>query len=68
LKKQNAMEDKTHNLKKREAITRKKNNNETADWWHDLSTTQKEGIERGLADIDEGRTISHKNIKEKYDL
>lgn len=26
------------------------------DWWNDLTDEQKTGIERGLKDIDEGRT------------
>ena len=27
------------------------------DWWDDLTEEQKQGIERGLKDIDQGRTI-----------
>ena len=27
------------------------------DWWDDLTNEQKQGIERGLRDIDNGRTI-----------
>lgn len=38
------------------------------DWWDDLSESEKEGIERGLRDIDEGRTISHEEVKKKYGL
>lgn len=36
------------------------------DWWDDLSEIQKEGIERGLRDVEEGRTISHEEVKKKY--
>ena len=46
-----------------------KDSNATAsDWWHDLSTEQKSGIERGLKDIDTGRVHPHKDIKLKYGL
>lgn len=38
------------------------------DWWNDLSDYQKQGIERGLDDINNGRTTSHKDIKERYGL
>jgi hypothetical protein len=38
------------------------------DWWDDLSDAQKQGIERGLDDIENGRTISHDAVKEKYGL
>jgi len=38
------------------------------DWWNDLSDSQKQGIERGLEDIDNGRTTPHEDIKERYGL
>ena len=38
------------------------------DWWDDLSESQKAGIERGLNDIKNGRTISHDEVKDKYGL
>ena len=38
------------------------------DWWHDLTEEQKSGIERGLDDIDNGRILSHNDIKLKYGL
>ncbi len=41
--------------------------NET-DWWDDLTDEQLVGIERGLRDIEEGRTISHEEVKLKYGL
>jgi hypothetical protein len=43
----------------------KLNNN---DWWDDLTDVQKSGIERGLNDIKNGRTISHDEVKRKYGL
>jgi len=38
------------------------------DWWNDLSDIQKKGIERGLSDIKNGRTVSHEEIKSRYGL
>ncbi|NBC83512.1 MAG: hypothetical protein GVY19_09030 [Bacteroidetes bacterium] len=38
------------------------------DWWNDLGEVEKQGIERGLRDISEGKTISHDEIKSRYDL
>ena len=38
------------------------------DWWDDLPESQKSGIERGLNDIKNGRTVSHDDVKSKYGL
>ncbi len=38
------------------------------DWWNDLTEQQKNGIEKGLKDIDEGRIVSHNVVKKKYGL
>jgi len=38
------------------------------DWWNDLTQSQKEGIERGLDDIDKGRTVPHEDVKKRYGL
>lgn len=38
------------------------------DWWDDLSELQKQGIERGLNDIKNDRTLSHDEVKNKYGL
>lgn len=38
------------------------------DWWDGLSEVQKAGIERGLRDVDEGRTIAHEIVKDRYGL
>jgi hypothetical protein len=38
------------------------------DWWDDLSSSEKEGLKRGLKDIDEGRTTAHEEVKLKYGL
>ncbi len=41
---------------------------EDHDWWDDLNEDQKKGIERGLNDIAQGRTISHDVVKSRYGL
>ena len=46
----------------------KDSSDSSTDWWHDLSEEQKSGIERGLKDVDQGKTHSHKDIKLKYGL
>ena len=38
------------------------------DWWADLTTEQKSGIERGLIDIGEGRVTSHEEVKKRFGL
>jgi len=38
------------------------------DWWDDLTKEQKKGIERGLKDIDNGRTVPHEEVKRKYGI
>lgn len=38
------------------------------DWFHELSEEEKEGIERGLEDIKNGKTFSHEDVKAKYGL
>jgi len=38
------------------------------DWWDDLTEEQKKGIERGLRDFDQRRTISHDEVKRKYGI
>lgn len=46
----------------------KESNKPGKDWWHDLTATQKKGIERGLKDIDAGRVVAHNEVRKKYDL
>lgn len=38
------------------------------DWWHDLTDEQRTGIERGLKNIDEGKTFPHDEVKQRYGL
>ncbi len=38
------------------------------DWWYDLTSDQRAGIERGLNDINTGRVTFHDEVKMKYGL
>lgn len=38
------------------------------DWWNELPESVKAGIQRGLDDANEGRTVSHNDVKLKYGL
>lgn len=38
------------------------------DWWKELSDEQKQGIDRGLRDIDGGRITPHDQVKKEYGL
>ncbi len=46
----------------------KESRNVNQDWWNDLTEQQRLGIQRGLKDIDEGRIVSHGDVKKKYGL
>lgn len=38
------------------------------DWWKDLTAEQRSGIEKGLKDVDEGRTTPHEEVKKRFGL
>ncbi len=46
----------------------KESDNRHNDWWNDLTNEQKIGIERGLRDIDEEKTVPHDEIRQRYGL
>jgi predicted transcriptional regulator len=46
----------------------KDSRSKNTDWWNALTDSQKQGIERGLSDIEQGRTIPHEEVKKKYGL
>ena len=39
---------------------------EKKDWWHELSSEQKEAIEEGIKDADEGRVVSYEYVLNKF--
>jgi len=41
--------------------------NTSSDWWDDISSEEKESIDRGLKDIEEGRVYSHETAKKLYE-
>lgn len=42
------------------------NQSETSDWWDTLTEAEKESIDRGLDDIENGRTVPHSEVRKKY--
>jgi len=36
------------------------------DWWNEISEEEKNSIDRGLEDAEEGRVISYEQFKNKY--
>jgi predicted transcriptional regulator len=46
----------------------KETSTKKGDWWNNLSQEQKDGIDRGLKDIEEGRTVAHQEVKKRYGL
>jgi predicted transcriptional regulator len=46
----------------------KESRSSNKDWWNELTDKQKQGIDRGLKDIEHGRTVPHEEVKKKYGL
>ena len=42
-------------------------NNEKKDFWDELTQSQKEEIEQGIKDLDEGRSISWEDFKKEIE-
>lgn len=40
---------------------------ETKDWWQTISPAERQSIEEGLTDIENGQTVSHEQMKEQYE-
>ncbi|SHJ25893.1 hypothetical protein SAMN04488096_1235 [Mesonia phycicola] len=40
---------------------------EKNDWWNEISASEKESIEKGIQDADNGNLTSHSNVKEIYE-
>jgi hypothetical protein len=38
------------------------------DWWNNLSDTERQGIERGLKDSENGNLVDHVEVKRRYGL
>ena len=41
--------------------------NQTKDWWNTVSEAEKESIEQGIIDADNGRVISHSKARKIYE-
>ena len=46
----------------------KDSKSQNKDWWDDLSESQRQGIKRGLDDVENDRTSPHDEIKSRYGL
>ena len=40
---------------------------EKTDWWNEISTVERESIEKGIEDADNGKLTSHSNVKGIYE-
>lgn len=40
---------------------------EKQDWWKEISNLEKESIEKGIADAENGKLTSHSNVKKNYE-
>ena len=40
---------------------------EKTDWWNEISAAEKESIEKGLLDADDGKLTSHSTAKKIYE-
>lgn len=40
---------------------------EKNDWWDEISTSEKESIEKGIKDADNGKLASHSNVRKTYE-
>jgi len=40
---------------------------ETKDWWNEISDLEKESIEKGLSDADNGKLNSHSEARKTYE-
>lgn len=40
---------------------------ENQDWWHNLNTTEKESVELGISDANEGKLKTHSEAKKIYE-
>ena len=39
---------------------------DAADWWDSISESERDSIERGIKDVENGKTIAHSAVKKKY--
>ena len=39
---------------------------DAADWWDTISESERDSIERGIKDVENGKTILHSEVKKKY--
>ena len=40
---------------------------EKTDWWNEISIEERESIEKGIQDADNGKLTTHSNVKDIYE-
>lgn len=40
---------------------------DTGDWWPAISPAERQAIKEGLEDVEKGQTVSHEQMKERYE-
>ena len=40
---------------------------ESTDWWTELSAEEQEEVEQGLKDIENGNVVSHESVMKRFD-
>ena len=44
-----------------------KNSDIKLDWWNEISVAEKKSIELGLQQMNDGKVISHSNVRKRYE-
>ncbi len=42
-------------------------NSQTKDWWDEISSTEKESIEKGISDSEKGKLNPHSEVRKVYE-
>ena len=45
----------------------KENQAAKTDWWEEISETEKQAIDEGLADAAKGNVIAHQDVRKRYE-
>lgn len=45
----------------------KENQLSTADWWEEISQAEKDAVDEGLADAQNGKVMAHEDVRKRYE-
>ncbi len=45
----------------------KENQSTTTDWWEEISQAEKDAIDEGLADAQNGKVTAHEDVRKRYE-